>query len=292
MKKDTAARISEYLNNREAEPGSRFTVERFRRTKPLNGFHQWADAKPLVSADHIRRDDRMAFDCLLIDWKESGEWYVVVCEQSTHAPLAEIWSESTDGDVITLAWQYKPAKRDGRNAERVAYFRQHVGDRTLQISVPKPDEDSVRFIEDLFDLVDNRLRADELSADEPDVREGFPEGEEFERRHVARERNPTLIRLAKARALQRGELVCQICSFDFGRTYGRVGYNYIEGHHTIPVKDLRKGDQTRVEDIALVCSNCHRMLHRRRPWLTMEELRVVLATQPFTPRLSHKPGPS
>jgi len=213
----------------------------------------------------------------LIDWQESDEWYLVLCAQTTHAPLAEVWREIKEDEIVSLEWRYKPAKRDGRNGERVAYFSNHVGDTTLQISVPAPDERSLRFIEDLFDLVDNRIKADALSSDEPETREGFPEGEAFERRHFSRERNPTVIRLAKARAMKNGALVCQICNFNFEQRYGVIGHGYIEGHHTVPVKDLRKGSQTRVEDIALVCSNCHRMLHRRRPWLTMPELRAVLA---------------
>ena len=32
-----------------------------------------------------------------------------------------------------------------------------------------------------------------------------------------------------------------------------------------------------VKDIALVCANCHRMLHRKRPWLNMDDLKKVLS---------------
>jgi predicted HNH restriction endonuclease len=42
---------------------------------------------------------------------------------------------------------------------------------------------------------------------------------------------------------------------------------------------LRAGSKTRAADIALVCSNCHRMLHRRRPWLTMSDLKTLLTSQ-------------
>ncbi len=274
MRKATAERISRYFKARASAEGSRFTIKRLRG--PLDGFHQWADGKRLISAYEIRRDDGEVIYCLLIDWRESAEWYLVLCSQMTHAPLSELWRETQHDDIVSLAWRYQPTKRDGRNGDRVAYFRRHVGDTTLQVSVPDPDEQSLRFIEDLFDLLENRLKADELSLDEPETRETFPEGEAFERRHLLRERNSTVIRLAKARAMKTGALVCQICKFDFEQRYGVVGHGYIEGHHTIPVKDLQKGSQTRVEDIALVCSNCHRMLHRKRPWLTMLELRALV----------------
>jgi predicted HNH restriction endonuclease len=43
----------------------------------------------------------------------------------------------------------------------------------------------------------------------------------------------------------------------------------------IPVSKLRKTDKTKLSDIAMVCSNCHRMLHRE-PWLTVETLQDLI----------------
>ncbi|MBN4084034.1 HNH endonuclease [bacterium AH-315-A03] len=34
---------------------------------------------------------------------------------------------------------------------------------------------------------------------------------------------------------------------------------------------------TRLSDLALVCSNCHRMIHRRSPWPTPIELGLLIA---------------
>lgn len=87
------------------------------------------------------------------------------------------------------------------------------------------------------------------------------------------ERNPKLIQLAKdAYKKKHAKLTCQVCSFDFEEKYGAIGIDYIEGHHTKPVSEMTIGEETKIEDIAMVCANCHRMLHRRRPWLTIEEL--------------------
>jgi putative restriction endonuclease len=106
---------------------------------------------------------------------------------------------------------------------------------------------------------------------------GFPEGRRALRQHVIRERNPRVIRLAKERfKAKHGRVVCQACGFDFEEHYGQLGEDYIEGHHTIPVSELIEGQETRVEDIGMVCANCHRMLHRRRPWLRLDELKKVL----------------
>jgi putative restriction endonuclease len=106
----------------------------------------------------------------------------------------------------------------------------------------------------------------------------FPEGKKKLVQHLVRERNPKVIRLAKKifKAKNNGKLFCEVCGFDFFEFYGEIGEDYIEGHHTVPISDLTDEHKTKVEDIALVCSNCHRMLHRKRPWLTKDQLKELL----------------
>jgi len=116
-----------------------------------------------------------------------------------------------------------------------------------------------------------------LSAEDDD---GFPEGREVLLRHKARERNPAVVHAAKTKFLQEhGKFTCQACGFDFEVVYGAVGRGFIEAHHTKPVSELEAGAKTKVVDIALVCSNCHRMLHRRRPWIAMSDLTALLKSQ-------------
>lgn len=107
---------------------------------------------------------------------------------------------------------------------------------------------------------------------------GFEEGKKKLKQHIYRERNPKVIRLAKEKFKQEngGRLFCEICEFDFYETYGEIGEDFIEGHHTIPVSELEDGQVTRIEDIAIVCSNCHRMLHRKRPWLSKHQLKSLI----------------
>ncbi|WP_338786271.1 HNH endonuclease [Metabacillus sp. FJAT-53654] len=106
---------------------------------------------------------------------------------------------------------------------------------------------------------------------------GFEEGKKKLRQHIVRERNPQIIKLAKERFKEKhGKLFCEICTFDFYEYYGEIGEDFIEGHHTKPVSELQEGEKTKVEDIALVCSNCHKILHRRRPWLKKEELMKLI----------------
>ena len=58
---------------------------------------------------------------------------------------------------------------------------------------------------------------------------------------------------------------------------GAHGRDFIEAHHTTPLSHLDGERETRVEDLTLVCANCHRMLHCRRPWLGMADIREMLS---------------
>ncbi len=130
-----------------------------------------------------------------------------------------------------------------------------------------------------FDALRTLAEGDVLTdyADESD----FPEGREIEIRHNARERNQALIKKAKDSFKHKhdGKVFCEVCNFDFSKKYGLVGEGFIEAHHTLPVSELNAAMKTKVSDIALVCSNCHRMLHRKRPWLNMKQLKELLASK-------------
>jgi 5-methylcytosine-specific restriction protein A len=120
----------------------------------------------------------------------------------------------------------------------------------------------------------------DLSEVEPEVSES-EEGELVTRLHRGRERDPTIVAKKKAHVMKvEGALRCEACGFDFGIVYGGRGEGFIECHHRLPLSELVGRRVTRVADLALVCANCHRMIHRRRPWLTVEELRGLLAGGP------------
>ncbi len=110
-----------------------------------------------------------------------------------------------------------------------------------------------------------------------------PEGRVLTRLHRVRERNRRLVEERKRKALLRfGELRCEVCNFSFEDRYGARGTGFIEAHHTKPVETLVENARTKLEDLALLCANCHRMIHSGRPWLTLEELRhLVISGAPL-----------
>ena len=102
------------------------------------------------------------------------------------------------------------------------------------------------------------------------------EGRLLTRKHLARERNRKLVETKRKQVLKKlGKLECEVCGFNFGITYGIRGEGFIECHHTKPVATLSEGHKTHINDLALVCANCHRMIHRKKLWLTVEEMRAI-----------------
>lgn len=107
---------------------------------------------------------------------------------------------------------------------------------------------------------------------DPDVFSKYTEGKRIVYYTSKHERN------AKNRkaAIRNHGLSCAVCGFDFEKIYGEVGKGYIEVHHRKPLSSVNQEvviDPK--EDLITVCSNCHRMLHRRKDRiLTVEELRV------------------
>lgn len=117
-----------------------------------------------------------------------------------------------------------------------------------------------------------------LSEDEEEL--SAPEGRFLFRLHRDRERNQSISKKRKQEAIKKdGKLSCEVCEFCFSAHYGPLGDGFIECHHTIPVHKLSPGERTKLSDLSLVCSNCHRMLHRGGDLLSVKILREIREKQ-------------
>lgn len=112
--------------------------------------------------------------------------------------------------------------------------------------------------------------------DEADDNE-FPEGRIVTEAHKKKERNPTLRKKLIEQRLRTGPLTCDICSCEKGPT--EFGEAIFEAHHRMPLAEggIRR---TTLKDLALLCANCHRMIHRlisKSPnWVDVDEARKLL----------------
>lgn len=103
------------------------------------------------------------------------------------------------------------------------------------------------------------------------------EGRQRVRLHWRRERKPSLIaakkRIAKA---AHGCLVCEACRLTSASLPEAVAEACFEAHHLLPLADLDREVVTRLDDIALLCANCHRMIHSTDPLITPSDLGILL----------------
>jgi hypothetical protein len=92
--------------------------------------------------------------------------------------------------------------------------------------------------------------------------------------HYARERNSEIVEIKKQQAISSNTLYCEVCSFSFIETYN---VEFIECHHRTPISQTGV-TKTTLNDLALLCANCHRMLHKKIDgnFLSIEELRIRL----------------
>jgi len=110
------------------------------------------------------------------------------------------------------------------------------------------------------------------------------EGALEKRTTVQRSRSEKLRRIAieEFKEKHEGQVFCEVCGFDFSKTYGDYGKDYIETHHLKPIHSVEiEGTRETLEEalkkIRLLCANCHRMIHRKKGvMLSIEELQGYL----------------
>jgi len=96
------------------------------------------------------------------------------------------------------------------------------------------------------------------------------EGKAYLAEALFRRRNRALIQAKKANSDYR----CEVCEFNFEERYGLIGRERILAHH---LKAIAGGPSiTTLDDIALVCANCHAIIHMKHPMFSIGELRKLV----------------
>ena len=120
--------------------------------------------------------------------------------------------------------------------------------------------------------VDKDLDPDDYSPEKFDQMD-FTEKRKY-KFHRVLERNPSNSKkVKKIRGYN-----CELCGMNFTDTYGKIGEGYIEAHHLIPIHSLPEGKVIKfnVDDFRVLCSNCHKMVHKKNPPYTLEEITEMM----------------
>lgn len=180
--------------------------------------------------------------------------------------LDQEWSDWRNGASPPVSVQFATIQE---------YFMRGIG---LAYSQALVNDDYERSVHRNISLGEGVVSIEELEALKQLTKREFEEGRQKLVTHTRLEktRNQALVRSKKNLTKQiEGHLKCVVCDFDFYEVYGERGQDYIEAHHIEPISQLTTTTTLTIDDLALVCSNCHRMLHQR-PWIDIGSLRDIV----------------
>lgn len=196
-------------------------------------------------------------------WKQ--ECVMLLKNLGGHAYLPDIYNEFLKSHTREIIDSYKASIRD---------------------AIEKGCKESDKFDgQNLFYMVEGKnkghyglIKQDKTTFDLTTDDDEFCEGKESLKLHLIRERNQYLITKAKQKFKieHNNKLFCEACGFDFTEKYGDLGIGFIEAHHIKPVSEMNQNEKTKIEDIVMLCSNCHSMIHRKKPWTTKDNLKKIL----------------
>lgn len=169
-----------------------------------------------------------------------------------------------------------------------AYVAGHAMGRTYAIANLPDDDELEADLKTAIDAYRALIFRGGLDLDAVEEGGERPDGGSVEERRQYRmhrkiERNPRSASLAKTHH----GYICQACGFDYLARYGELGRNYIEAHHLRPISTLSEGGVVRYDvakDFAVLCANCHRMIHRLPDPSKLDELRALISEPAFPTR--------
>ncbi len=148
-------------------------------------------------------------------------------------------------------------------SQHIDYYEEKSG-----ASVNKRKDIYNRFLKLLDTEIEPTIFPDEVDADIE-----YAEGKTKKVLVNSYERNP----IARKKCIEHFGVICQICNFDFKKTYGEVGTNFIHVHHIVDISTI--GNEYSVDplkDLIPVCPNCHSMLHKKKPAYLVNELKEMM----------------
>ena len=96
--------------------------------------------------------------------------------------------------------------------------------------------------------------------------------------HQYRERKSSYLarKLKDKRIAEYGKLECEACGFDFNKKYGAKGEGFMEAHHIRPLAEQKGEVTTTIDDLALLCANCHRMIHLQEDVSDIKSFKAII----------------
>jgi predicted HNH restriction endonuclease len=156
------------------------------------------------------------------------------------------------------------------------WFQESIGGRIVNdILTKKIDTETMLSINDTQSYIAEEKNFSDAMSEK--TSNGFekkhPEGAEKKYIQTIKERSPKL----REDAIKKYGTICMVCEFNFDTTYGNdIADNYIEVHHKKLLSETIGEVETDLNDVIVVCSNCHRIIHRKKgnplDWLILNDI--------------------
>lgn len=231
---------------------------------------------------------------------QNGSWVMdemhfdVIEDDGIRSQLAPLWVTVRNSDYrIDLQDRFAAIAADLANIDDIRVKHPELADaierhgdavRAAQNSILiQVASDRVNALQEAIFGLTNAASATKLEEAEakPPVEEEEiygVEGRLLTRIHVYKERDKGFAARAKRhyKAINGGKLICECCGMDPVALYGANGERCMEAHHKIPIEELQPDSITRVDEMAIVCASCHRVIHSQKPCIPVEELAAAL----------------
>lgn len=85
---------------------------------------------------------------------------------------------------------------------------------------------------------------------------------------------------ARKKCIEFHGCICIICNIDFGKKYGPLAEGLIHVHHKISLAEIgNEYEVDPIKDLVPVCPNCHAVIHRTKPALSVKQVIELLNSQ-------------
>lgn len=258
-----------------------------------NEYHIWADPK---SRDYIGKDiqELKAKHRVIKNWRCGAHKMVRYNDRiflmklgsqpkgiigsgrviSTEAFQTQHWSNNNDIWQVTIEFDtlLNPAESSILALEEIA---------TIQNQYWTPESSGISINPEIVPMLEKKWSDFLLESHgitlpvnvKTDWAQSYLEGGEYEVTLKGQERN----RKAREKCLEIHGYKCIVCNFDFHEVYGKLGFGYIHVHHLTLFSSSKEERHVSPEtDLVPVCPNCHAMLHKCNPPLTVDELKAEI----------------
>jgi len=106
-----------------------------------------------------------------------------------------------------------------------------------------------------------------------EIQKTYKEGAPKQGSVLKYERNP----FARKKCLDFYGYTCVVCGFNFEKTYGQIGKDFIHVHHLTQISTVGQTYEIDpIRDLRPICPNCHSIIHKQKTPLTIKEVEQLI----------------